>query len=124
MTLHGPFALTWLNETDLVELGAKPGDGKEVTRVISMADAPRVVAILRDKGNGKVDLSLRAKPGVDLLAAAAALGGGGHPQAAGARLLGSLEAAKDRVLAALTTHVQLQDTAVATAGAGTEQDPK
>lgn len=111
LTVTGPFALTWLNEADLVELGAKPGDGKEVTRVLSMADAPRVVAILRDKGGGKVDLSLRAKPGVDLLAAAAVLGGGGHPQAAGARLLGTLEEARERVLAALTAHVRLPDPA-------------
>ena len=107
LTVEGPFALTWLNEADLSDLGARPGDGKEVTRVISMAEEPRVVAILRDKGGGKVDLSLRAKPGVDLLAAAAALGGGGHPQAAGARLLCSLEEAKTRVLAALTAHVRL-----------------
>lgn len=113
LTLHGPFALTWLNESDLVELGAKPGDGKEVTRVLSMADAPRVVAILRDKGGGKVDLSLRAKPGVDLLAAAAALGGGGHPQAAGARLPGTLDEARERVLEALTTLVRLPGPATA-----------
>lgn len=122
LTVHGPFALTWLNEADLAELGARPGDGKEVTRVLSMAEEPRVVAILRDKGGGKVDLSLRAKPGVDLLAAAAALGGGGHPQAAGARLLYSLEEARERVLTALEGLVKLPDQAGG-AAPGTAREP-
>lgn len=94
-------ALTWLDEADLSALGARPGDGKEVTRLLSQLDEARILAILRDKGQGVVDLSLRAKPGIDLLPVAAALGGGGHPQAAGARLKGSLAEAEERVRAAL-----------------------
>lgn len=101
LSLQGGIAMTWLNEADLSDLDAKPGDGKEVTRILSQLEDAKVLAILRDKGKGIIDLSLRAKPGIDLLPAAAALGGGGHPQAAGARLNGSLEEAKARVLAAL-----------------------
>jgi phosphoesterase RecJ-like protein len=48
---------------------------------------------------------MRAKAGFDVARAATALGGGGHPLAAGATIEGPLDAAVKRVLAALKKNV-------------------
>ncbi|MBC7255713.1 MAG: hypothetical protein H5T66_06365 [Chloroflexi bacterium] len=46
-------------------------------------------------------MGLRARPGYDVSAVALAFGGGGHPQAAGCQLRGSLQEAKECLLPAL-----------------------
>jgi phosphoesterase RecJ-like protein len=63
-------------------------------------------AVLVEKDDGRIDLSLRAKIGQDVARAAQALGGGGHPLAAGATIDGPLEAAAERVLQALKANRQ------------------
>jgi phosphoesterase RecJ-like protein len=65
------------------------------------ADEADVSAVITEKDNGEIDVSLRAKRGFDVSGAAQALGGGGHPLAAGATLAGPLDTATERVLAAL-----------------------
>jgi len=65
------------------------------------ADEADVSAVILEKDNGEIDVSLRAKRGWDVSSAAAALGGGGHPLAAGATLKEPLAAAVERVLSAL-----------------------
>jgi phosphoesterase RecJ-like protein len=68
--------------------------------LVSMKEADRA-AVLVEKDDGRVEISLRAKPGHNVANAAVALGGGGHPLASGATIDGPLEAAAARVLAAL-----------------------
>ncbi|MCB0217816.1 MAG: bifunctional oligoribonuclease/PAP phosphatase NrnA [Caldilineae bacterium] len=97
----GPFATTWLSDAELNAHGASDGDMRELTRLMASAAEPSAIAVLRERADGSVDVSLRSKPGVDLGPAASALGGGGHPQASGARIDGPLDAARSRVLAAL-----------------------
>ncbi len=58
-------------------------------------------AVFVEKDDGSVEISLRAKPGHNVSDAAVALGGGGHPLAAGATLDGPLPLAVQRVLTAL-----------------------
>ena len=58
-------------------------------------------AVLVEKDDGQIEISLRAKAGFEVAKAASALGGGGHPLAAGATLDGPLDIATKRVLAAL-----------------------
>jgi bifunctional oligoribonuclease and PAP phosphatase NrnA len=66
-----------------------------------------VVALLKERGDGQVRLSLRARGDVDVQRIAATFGGGGHKKAAGASLGMSLPAAiaavERAVLAALPT---------------------
>lgn len=76
------------------------GDISLSSFLISANEADRA-AVLVEKDDGQIDLSLRAKPGFDVSRAALALGGGGHPLAAGATLAGPLTEAVRRVLAAL-----------------------
>ena len=49
-----------------------------------------------------VDVSFRSKCRVDVSKIAEALGGGGHPRAAGATITGSMEEAKDKVFSLLS----------------------
>lgn len=76
------------------------GDISLASFLISANEADRS-AVLVETDEGRIDLSLRAKKGGDVSKAALALGGGGHPLAAGATIDGPLDAAVKRVLAAL-----------------------
>ena len=76
------------------------GDISLASFLISANEADRS-AVLVEKDDGRVEISLRAKPGFNVSNAAKALGGGGHPLAAGATIDGPLVEATKRVLAAL-----------------------
>jgi bifunctional oligoribonuclease and PAP phosphatase NrnA len=102
---RGPVALTTLRLVDFAEFGAGPSDVRGITMLLSAAAEPRVLAVLRERDDGRVDVSLRSKAGVDLIPVARALGGGGHPQAAGALVAGPIGAARETVLAALDAPV-------------------
>jgi phosphoesterase RecJ-like protein len=68
--------------------------------LVSINEVDRA-AVLVEKDDGNVEISLRAKQGYNVSKAAVALSGGGHPLAAGATIGGPLEAATKRVLLAL-----------------------
>ena len=61
-------------------------------------EGAKVAAIFTEKSGGEVDVSLRSIPGIDVSVVAVKLGGGGHPQAAGCHLKGSLEEVEKLVL--------------------------
>jgi len=71
--------------------------------LVSMNEVDRA-AVLVEKDDGRVEISLRAKRGHDVSRAAVALGGGGHPLASGATIDGPLDAAARQVLLALKQH--------------------
>jgi bifunctional oligoribonuclease and PAP phosphatase NrnA len=71
--------------------------------LVSMGEVDRA-AVLVEKDDGRVEISLRAKQGSNVSSAAVALGGGGHPLAAGATIDGPLAAATKQVLLALKQH--------------------
>jgi phosphoesterase RecJ-like protein len=58
----------------------------------------RVAVVFKEVTNHSVEISLRSKPGYDVSGVALALGGGGHKQAAGATIEGTLVEVRDRVL--------------------------
>ncbi len=68
--------------------------------LVSMNEVDRA-AVLVEKDDGRVEISLRAKRGHNVSNAAVALGGGGHPLAAGTTIDGPLDAATQQVLLAL-----------------------
>jgi phosphoesterase RecJ-like protein len=105
LTSHGPWAYTWVARADLAATGAPAEAVRGLTSLVATASEPQAVAVLRERDDGAIDVSLRSRPGVDVLPAAAALGGGGHPQASGARVDGPMEDATRVVLAALDDHV-------------------
>jgi bifunctional oligoribonuclease and PAP phosphatase NrnA len=65
------------------------------------AEEADVAVILTEREEGTVDVGLRAAQGYDVAQVALALGGGGHPRAAGCSLPMPLEQATQQVLGAL-----------------------
>lgn len=61
----------------------------------------RVAILFRERGDGRVEVSLRSVPGVDVSGIALSMGGGGHPQAAGFTLAEPLADVEARTLAAV-----------------------
>lgn len=57
-----------------------------------------VVIVFTERNDDTVDVGMRSVPGYDVAQTALALGGGGHPQAAGCTLGGNLEQVRERVL--------------------------
>jgi phosphoesterase RecJ-like protein len=55
---------------------------------------------------GRVEISMRSKPGFDVSKIAFEVGGGGHKQAAGATVDGPLEEARKRILPMLTAEAK------------------
>jgi phosphoesterase RecJ-like protein len=73
------------------------GDGGLASFLISAPEA-KVAAVLSEKADGQVEIGLRARNGLDVSELALALGGGGHPQAAGCTIPGPLQDAEARLL--------------------------
>ncbi|GBD10149.1 Bifunctional oligoribonuclease and PAP phosphatase NrnA [Candidatus Thermoflexus japonica] len=65
------------------------------------AEEARIAAVFTERDDGKVEVSMRARPGYDVARVALAFGGGGHPPAAGCLLPGPLEEAIPPILRAL-----------------------
>jgi bifunctional oligoribonuclease and PAP phosphatase NrnA len=60
-----------------------------------------IAAVLRETSMGRVDVSMRSIPSINVAAVAKELGGGGHPQAAGCIIAGPLPAALSLLLSHL-----------------------
>jgi phosphoesterase RecJ-like protein len=112
-----PEALRWLGEA-LTRIEVS-GDGRIAWLALPAGSVPeafieaedlvnyprsvasvRVACLMRER-NGQVKVSLRGKGDVDVSRIAARFGGGGHPNAAGCTVAGSLESATRRVLEAV-----------------------
>lgn len=86
-------------------LASQDGLGGKVTsglaNFLNTVREAQVAVILAEQANGIIDTSLRSKPGIDISGIAQAFGGGGHPQAAGCQVAGSLAEVRERIVAAI-----------------------
>jgi phosphoesterase RecJ-like protein len=85
------------------------GDADLINVLTSVREAD-VAIIFVERPDGLVKLSWRSVPGINVAAIAASFGGGGHAQAAGAEIAGTLAEVEERVLKA--THAALQPVSV------------
>jgi phosphoesterase RecJ-like protein len=74
--------------------------------------------MLVEQPGGQIKASLRSRSRVDVAAICREFGGGGHVQAAGAMLPGPLEAARERIVSALTRAISRADTPAETGKEG------
>ena len=95
-----PEGIIWLTITEAMrqQAGFKEQSDGGLVSFITSADEAYVGVVFTEKPEGKVNVSMRARPGYDVARVAFALGGGGHPQAAGATIEGPLDDAVRRVL--------------------------
>lgn len=88
-------------------LGADDGDLEGAVDHLQHTDGVELAAILVERPNGRVKVSLRSRGRVDVAELARALhdGGGGHAKAAGVALAGGLDPVTDAVRARLVAAV-------------------
>lgn len=79
------------------ELGLERDEMRDSITHILEIDGVEVAAALKEMELGKIQISLRSKGAFPINGVAAALGGGGHPMAAGCDLAGSCEEAWRRL---------------------------
>ncbi len=98
VNLNGQVIEAVVTSSDLKSVGmTEASDGGLVSLLDRVAEA-MVAVVFKERLDGRVDVSMRAKPGYDVGTLAVELGGGGHTQAAGATVDGPMEDARKRVL--------------------------
>ena len=105
--LKDAIATTFLHHQEIEEAGPEAAASKDLTRILASADEPLVCAILRERADGRIEVSMRSKPPVEVHLAAQSLGGGGHPRAAGALLFGPIPDALTKIRDALGPFVDM-----------------
>jgi bifunctional oligoribonuclease and PAP phosphatase NrnA len=98
--LDGRVAYATISKDDLMRTGAIPQDSEDlVDFTVSMRDVELGLLFIEQlRGGAKV--SIRTRSGVDCAKLAAGFGGGGHKEAAGATINGSMAECVERVLQA------------------------
>jgi len=106
----GSLAIMTLRRKDFEEAGASPGESGGFLDIVKTVEIVRVAALLTeavppdDPSAPLTKISLRSKGGpelIDVNKVAASLGGGGHAQAAGARVAADLSETKAMLLKAI-----------------------
>jgi phosphoesterase RecJ-like protein len=92
------------------KLGVLPEDNEGLIDHLRAVEGVQVAAFFEELPESKVRVSMRSKePRFDVCKICGLFGGGGHPQAAGARLAGPLEQAEEKVLQAICHEVRTND---------------
>jgi len=97
----GRLLVTWQTTEDRQRLEAHQRGEDELYRLLQTVSGNSVVALLKQEGEGRFSVGLRSGPGVDVGALASTFGGGGHRQASGFDIQGTLESVKNSVVDAL-----------------------
>jgi len=99
LTLHhdGAVAVAVITPGMLAASGARPEEASGLAALLRTVTGVRLAMSLEDAG-GMIRVSLRSRDGVRADRVARALGGGGHPAAAGAEVPGTLEDVMRRAL--------------------------
>jgi phosphoesterase RecJ-like protein len=97
---EGKLAYTWVESGDFDRCGARPVDTEDLVNECLKIGGTQCAFIAVEQLNKSIKISFRSRAGVDVAALAEQFGGGGHKQASGATLSGSLPDAIQRVLAA------------------------
>ncbi len=90
----------WITREMYEETGAKPEDNEGLIDHVRSIDSIVVAALFEEAEDSKIRVSLRSKDSrVDVNRVAMHFGGGGHPEAAGARIPGDPDEVERAVLA-------------------------
>ncbi len=94
----GQIVWTTLSMADRLGTGYPGRDDADLINELSAITDAAVSVVFVEQPNGKVKVSWRAQPGIDVSATALKFGGGGHPSAAGAEVDGNLDDVRQRIL--------------------------
>jgi len=73
-------------------------DGDGIVNLLASVREAVAAIVFKENEDNQIEVSIRSRPGVDISSVAVHFGGGGHPQAAGAMVNGTLEQVVPRVL--------------------------
>ena len=94
-------AIMYITEDMFKKTGTAAEDTENFSNLPRMIKSVKIAALFRDMGNGFWKASLRSKGNVNVAKIAELYGGGGHKNAAGFRIKGSLKSAKEKLLLAI-----------------------
>ncbi len=97
ITLHKNFSIMIVTKDMLKKWGAKEEDTEEFVNYGLSIKGIKATAIIKEKDDGMLKVSLRSKNGVSIQELAAEYGGGGHKTAAGFTIRGDLETFKNEL---------------------------
>ena len=102
----GRLIVATVSQADLEALSAKPYDLENAVESLRGIPGVRVAALIKERGDGGVKVSMRSKGELDVARVALELGGGGHKNAAGCRLEMNLAQAAEKMAALLCALVE------------------
>jgi phosphoesterase RecJ-like protein len=102
----GRVACLHVTQAMLQETGAPAEETEGFAAWARAIEGVQVGIFLRESEDGWIKVSFRSTGGVPIDGVASRFGGGGHPAAAGARVSGPLEEAKEGILRAVGEHLQ------------------
>lgn len=110
MERSGDGSIAWVTVTDELYrmTGATSEDTENFVNFVRSVKGVEVAVLFRQTGGRQFKVSLRSKGRVDLSSLAQSLGGGGHKNAAGCTLDGSLEEVRGRVIAEVEAVIRAQ----------------
>lgn len=91
---------TTLTVADRKEAGYPGRDDADLMAVLSAIDGADIAIVFNEQSENNIKISWRSQPGIDVSKLAVSLGGGGHPAAAGAELVGTMDEVQLKVLSA------------------------
>lgn len=95
---EGSIVWTTLTMADRQGTGYPGRDDADLINELSAITDAAISIVFVEQPSGKIKVSWRAQPGIDVSAIALRFGGGGHPSAAGAEVEGSLDEVCQRIL--------------------------
>ena len=101
LKLEGTLAWTTFPMSEKEALGISDHDDLDLGNLLSRVAEAKIIAAFVEMRDGTVKVSMRARPSYDVSQVAYALGGGGHRQAAGCTIEGSLDDVENQVLTVL-----------------------
>lgn len=104
----GSIAYSTADYEEIAACGCTPADVDEQVDVPRSLKGIKMAILFTEGVRGKVRINLRGEEGVSVVSLARELGGGGHDQAAGVVLEGSIRQALDRVLPLAQKHLNRQ----------------
>lgn len=96
---NGKVAFTYITKKDEEEVNAEPGDHEGIVENGRSIEGVKVSIFLRQKDEENAyKISMRSNGNINVSDICFIFGGGGHPNAAGALIQGSIEEAKEKIL--------------------------
>jgi phosphoesterase RecJ-like protein len=96
--LHNQVIEASVRQADLHAVGLDDMTDGGLVQLLNTISEARIAVVFKEMDELHVEISLRSRPGYDVAQVALGLGGGGHPQASGATVDGTLESVRGRVL--------------------------